>query len=82
MNRKCVVAVSGGVDSVVLLHQLWRLHPAQIIIAHFDHGIRDNSSDDALFVQNLARQYNVPCEVAREELGKDASEEVAREKGP
>ena len=80
MNRKCVVAVSGGVDSVVLLHQLWRLHPAQIIIAHFDHGIRDNSSDDALFVQNLARQYNVPCEVAREELGKDASEEVARER--
>lgn len=80
MNRKYIVAVSGGIDSVVLLHQLWKLHPAQLIVAHFDHGIRDNSADDASFVQQLAEKYKLPYEGVREELGGDASEEVSRER--
>jgi tRNA(Ile)-lysidine synthase TilS/MesJ len=45
-----VVAVSGGVDSVVLLHQMTQMHPVgDIVVAHFDHGIRDESADDASF---------------------------------
>ena len=74
-----VIAVSGGVDSVVLLDMLAkkRLNNA-IIVAHFDHGIRDDSADDALFVKHLAARYGYAFETLREELGNGASEELAR----
>lgn len=75
-----VVAVSGGVDSVVLLHKLTRHVKYELVVAHFDHGIRTDSAEDAAFVEQLARSYNVPFEVRREELGADASEELARER--
>jgi len=86
---KYVVAVSGGVDSVVLLDMLVSKQlptsyylPStnyQLIVAHFDHGIRDNSHKDAEFVQELATKYNLPFESKREELGQSASEEKARD---
>jgi len=78
MSKKYVIAVSGGVDSVVLLHMLTRLPGVELVVAHFDHGIRDDSSSDALFVANLARKYDLPFESKREELGKGASEDQAR----
>lgn len=77
---KYVVAVSGGVDSVVLLHKLVTAGEHELVVAHFDHGIREDSRLDAQFVQRLAGKYKVPFEVRREELGKDASEELARER--
>ena len=73
-----VVAVSGGVDSVVLLHMLSKVPDHEIIVAHFDHGIREDSSDDAAFVRKLADAYGYTFEMLREELGKKASEEKAR----
>ncbi|HEY8992363.1 MAG TPA: tRNA lysidine(34) synthetase TilS [Candidatus Microsaccharimonas sp.] len=73
-----VVAVSGGVDSVSLLHMLSETTDHEIIVAHFDHGIRDDSSDDAAFVGSLAAKYGFPFETLREELGSNASEETAR----
>lgn len=89
-NSRYVVAVSGGVDSVVLLDALanqreiggrdpWaeKLH-GEVIVAHFDHGIREDSADDERFVRALAGQYTLPYYSAREELGKNASEETAR----
>ena len=78
MNKRYVVAVSGGVDSIVLLDKLVHTPGLDLVVAHFDHGIRDDSSDDARFVQQVARDYGLPCEVGREELGKQASEELAR----
>ena len=75
-----VVAVSGGVDSVVLLDMLSRVDGHEIIVAHFDHGIRDDSSDDALFVGGLAKKYGYRFETLREELGETASEERARDR--
>ena len=76
--ERYVVAVSGGVDSVVLLHMLTQQPDAELIVAHFDHGIRDDSSEDARFVQELAKNYSLIFETKREELGKQASEELAR----
>lgn len=73
-----VVAVSGGVDSVVLLHQLVEAGEYELVVAHFDHGIRESSADDARFVEGLAAKYRLPYEGRREELGAGASEDQAR----
>jgi len=80
--NKYIVAVSGGVDSVVLLDMLSKKLTTnyQLVVAHFDHGIRDDSKSDAIFVANLAKEYNLPFETKREELGSDVSEEKARDR--
>lgn len=71
------MAVSGGIDSVVLLHLFKDEKP---IVAHFDHGIRANSSEDANFVEKLANEYGLEFECRREELGENCSEAIARKK--
>ncbi len=63
-----VVAVSGGMDSMALLHVLNQLAEHQtgiITAAHFDHGGRNNSADDAVFVAEICRTMNIPCMTAR-----------------
>lgn len=77
---KYIVAVSGGVDSVVLLDMLATAGDAELIVAHFDHGIREDSALDAAFVKGLAHRYGLPFEMKREELGASASEATARER--
>lgn len=77
---KYVVAVSGGVDSVVLLDMLVKTGEHELVVAHFDHGIREESDADARFVKALAKKYHLPFEHRREELGQAASEELARER--
>jgi tRNA(Ile)-lysidine synthetase-like protein len=78
------IAVSGGVDSVSLLHLLATKAaqaPAgwQLVVAHFDHGIRPNSADDRKFVAGLARDYRLQFTFAAGQLGPKASEAQARE---
>lgn len=73
-----LVAVSGGIDSVVLLDRLARQARGELIVAHFDHGIRDDSVEDARFVAGLAAHYGAQFISKREELGAEASEEQAR----
>jgi tRNA(Ile)-lysidine synthase len=75
-----LVAVSGGIDSVVLLDVLVKNAKHELIVAHFDHGIREDSADDARFVEGLAGKYNLPFITKREELGKEVSEDKARQK--
>lgn len=77
--NKYVVAVSGGVDSVVLLDILANQTDNELIVAHFDHGIRQESRRDAEFAKDLAKKYGLPFVSKREELGSDASEEKARD---
>lgn len=77
---KYVVAVSGGVDSVVLLDMLVKQNEHELVVAHFDHGIRPESDADARFVEAVAKTYGLAFETKREELGKTASEEVARDR--
>jgi len=58
-----VVGVSGGADSVCLLHALkqlstqWQL---DLHIAHLDHNLRPISQQDAQFVAQLAQQWQLP----------------------
>lgn len=74
---KYVVAVSGGVDSVVLLDLLAH-QDLSLVVAHFDHGIREDSGEDRQFVGELAKSYGLPFEYAEGKLGTGTSEEVAR----
>ncbi|MEO8862778.1 MAG: tRNA lysidine(34) synthetase TilS [Candidatus Saccharimonadales bacterium] len=74
-----VVAVSGGVDSMVLLDLLRGLSDIKLIVAHFDHGIRLNSAQDRILVQARARKYNLPFVYSNGHLGPDASESAARD---
>ncbi|MBR3164049.1 tRNA lysidine(34) synthetase TilS [Candidatus Saccharibacteria bacterium] len=73
---KKILAVSGGIDSVVMLH-MFRNDP-EAVVAHFDHGIRDCSSDDCRFVESLAKKYNLPFFSERIYLGPSCSEARAR----
>ncbi|MGH7477775.1 MAG: tRNA lysidine(34) synthetase TilS [Longimicrobiales bacterium] len=62
-----LVAVSGGLDSVVLLDLLRRLAPAwqlTLTAAHFDHRMRADSATDAAFVDRVCRTLAVPLESA------------------
>lgn len=75
-----IVAVSGGIDSVVLLDMLVASQTAELVVAHVDHGIRDDSHKDAELAKELAEQYGLQFELTELKLGKGASEELARTK--
>lgn len=65
-----VVAVSGGPDSVALLHILHEISvihmPLQLICAHVHHGFRPEESDaEAEEVQNIAWKLGLPFEMIR-----------------
>jgi len=65
---RVLVAVSGGSDSVALLHLLKEIAAdlnLDLVAAHLDHGLRPRSSDDALFVEKLCRQWNIPFVIHR-----------------
>ena len=75
-----ILAVSGGVDSVVMFDMARRHYgAARLIVAHFDHGIRSESVADARFVAALAMQYGCMFRTQRVELGARASEDAARQ---
>lgn len=76
---KYIAAVSGGVDSIVLLDMLAKQPGVELVLAHFDHGIREDSTEDALFARELASKYGLQIEIERVELGNTASEAEARE---
>lgn len=79
-SGKYVVAVSGGVDSVVLLDLLTKQKDLELVVAHFDHGIRKESVADREFVAKLSQKYALPFEFAEGKLGVKASEEEARKR--
>jgi tRNA(Ile)-lysidine synthase len=63
------VAVSGGVDSCVLLDIMYRLRDElkyQLKILHFNHKIRGEASyTDEQFVEELANKYELPIQIDR-----------------
>ncbi|GMR10604.1 MAG: tRNA lysidine(34) synthetase TilS [Anaerolineae bacterium] len=78
-KQSLVVGVSGGPDSLCLLHCLFRLN-YRIVVAHFDHQLRPESAEEAEFVRRLAAAYGVPFELGRGPIvrGKQSLEEAAR----
>lgn len=67
-NQTVLVAVSGGIDSITLLHLLHLAHAGREItihVAHVDHALREESANDAAFVEHLARATGVPFHSSR-----------------
>ncbi len=65
---RVVVAVSGGPDSVALLHALTRLRAAyalELHVCHVHHGLRAEADQDATFVRDLAARLGCPATVER-----------------
>lgn len=70
-GSRAVVGVSGGADSVALLHALAALAPQRrwrLLAVHVDHQLRDGSGEDARFVQQLAERLGVPSAVERRDV--------------
>ena len=68
-NAIVVLGLSGGPDSVFLLHFLLELKKrgdiTQIIAAHLDHEWRKESGDDAAFCKQLAEAHGIPFETLK-----------------
>ena len=68
-GKRVLVAVSGGIDSCVLLHLLAaeaRGLDLDLAVGHVNHGLRGGASDaDAAFVEALAAKHGVPVRRAR-----------------
>lgn len=63
-NPHYVVGVSGGCDSVALLHLLHGTGVRSLTVVHCDHQRRDEESDvDRVFVDALCQKLNVPCHI-------------------
>ena len=59
------VGVSGGADSVALLSLLRMRADLSLRVVHLDHQTRGGASaDDAKFATELARRWNLPCDLA------------------
>ncbi|MCJ7617737.1 MAG: tRNA lysidine(34) synthetase TilS [Desulfobacterales bacterium] len=69
-----IVGVSGGPDSVALLHIILSLaqrFSLRVGVAHLNHSLRQkDSDDDAEFVASLARKFDLPCYIKKEDVSK------------
>lgn len=68
-RKRWLVGVSGGADSVALLHLLVEAGFANLVVCHLDHGLRGRASKgDARFVERLAGQLGLVCESEKAEV--------------
>jgi len=85
-NGRYLVGVSGGRDSVALLHWLSERGDKNLIVCHLNHQLRGRSSDaDAKFVEKLATKHDVDFELGYADVraiaakGKKSVETAARD---
>ncbi len=89
LHAPIIVGVSGGADSLCLLHALNTLAPEfdwQLHVAHLNHQLRgEEAQADADFVRDLARQWNLPYTIEARDVAafarrqKLSIEEAARQ---
>lgn len=61
-GEKVLVAVSGGPDSIFLLHMLMKIAPLfrlSLAVAHFNHGLREEADDEQRFVGSLCEELGL-----------------------
>ena len=73
-----LVGVSGGPDSVALLHSLVTLGPQwslRLVIAHLNHQLRGATADqEAAFVGRLSESLGIPCEIGSRDVARHGTE--------
>ena len=85
---KIALGLSGGVDSIVLFHLLvtkYKERYKELVVFHINHGLREQSYEEAEFVENFVKNYNVKFykkELNMNELARDShtSEEMLARK--
>lgn len=88
MNDKIVIGVSGGPDSICLLHVLYGLKEKlgiEIVVAHVNHMLRDVADLETEYVQNFCKKLGIQCYVKKADIleisktQKKGTEEVGRQ---
>ena len=73
----CEVALSGGIDSVVLLHLLKRLRAVypdlDLSAIHIHHGLQDIADEWVFFCQNLCDKWQIPLTIQKVTVDKQSS---------
>jgi tRNA(Ile)-lysidine synthase len=62
-DKKIVVAVSTGIDSMVLLDLLRKASNSKIIVAHVNHHRRVQSDEEQSFLINYCKEHSITIEV-------------------
>lgn len=87
-NDKVVIGVSGGPDSICLLHLLYSIKKElgfEIVVAHINHQIREVADSETEYVKDFCENLGIECFVKKEnilELAKEqkkGTEEVGRQ---
>lgn len=68
-----LVGVSGGPDSVALLHILWHLAPEyglRLAVAHLNHGLRKEADDEAEFVATTSAGLGLACHIKKADVSR------------
>lgn len=76
-GARVLLALSGGSDSVCLLHVLNDLREEmhfELFAAHLNHGIREEADDDCKFVQKLCADMGITCFTKKADIKKLANE--------
>ncbi|MDR2395974.1 MAG: tRNA lysidine(34) synthetase TilS [Endomicrobium sp.] len=63
-RNRIVLAVSGGMDSMCMLHMFWRLKKKiniDLLSVNFNHNLRKESKKEALIVKNFSEKLNIDC---------------------
>lgn len=74
---RVVVGVSGGADSVCLLFMLLQLKVTmqlELIVAHINHGVREDAGEDAEYVRSICKEQGIPFELLEVNLKEIAKE--------
>src|SRR5438067_13046826 len=69
-SRRYLIGVSGGRDSIALLHLLVDLGYNKLVVCHLNHQLRGRESRrDARFVEKIARGLQLDCEIGSTDVG-------------
>lgn len=75
---KVVIGVSGGPDSMTLLHVLYcmkEILDIQICVAHINHMLREEADEETQYVQKFCKSLGVDCYIKRIDIEKVAIDE-------
>jgi tRNA(Ile)-lysidine synthase len=72
-GESVLLGVSGGPDSLALLHLIKELAPEfylKLGVAHLNHGLRKEADAEAVFVTSICREMGVTCHVVKEDVNR------------